>query len=120
MEKYRLGDMEMKFAEIIWKMAPIASGELVKICAVELSWKKSTTYTMLKRLCIRRIFENSNGTVKVLITKEDFLGAQGEEYIDTSFNGSLPKFIATFTKRRKLSSKDIDELKILIDNYQEE
>ena len=119
MEKYKLGEMETAFAEIIWKNAPVASGELVKICEKELNWKKSTTYTMLKRLCQRGIFENDNGLVKVLISKEEFKAAQSEQFIEETFGGSLPMFLTAFTKRNKLSAKEIEEIKNLIDNYKE-
>lgn len=120
MEKYKLGEMETAFAEIIWDNSPIASGELVKICEKELEWKKSTTYTMLKRLCQREIFENDNGTVKVLISKEDFKAAQSEEFVEETFGGSLPMFLTAFTKRNRLSAKEIEEIKNLIDSYKEE
>ena len=119
MEKYKLGEMETAFAEIIWKNAPVASGELVKICEKELNWKKSTTYTMLKRLCQRGIFENDNGVVKVLISKEEFKAAQSEQFIEGTFGGSLPMFLTAFTKRNKLSAKEIEEIKNIIDNYKE-
>ena len=119
MEKYKLGEMETAFAEIIWNNAPVSSGELVKICEKELNWKKSTTYTMLKRLCQREIFENFNGTVKVLITKDEFKAAQSEEFIEETFGGSLPMFLTAFTKRNKLSAKEIEEIKSLIDSYKE-
>lgn len=119
MEKYKLGEMETAFAEIIWNTAPVTSGELVKICEKELEWKKSTTYTMLKRLCQRGIFENDNGTVKVLITHDEFKSAQSKEFIEETFEGSLPMFLTAFTKRNKLSAKEIEEIKNLIDNYKE-
>ena len=119
MEKYKLGEMETAFAEIIWSNAPVTSGELVKICEKELKWKKSTTYTMLKRLCQRGIFENENGTVKILITRDEFKAAQSEEFISETFGGSLPMFLTAFTKHNKLSAKEIEEIKNLIDNYKE-
>ena len=119
MEKYKLGEMETAFAEIIWNNAPVTSGELVKICEKELKWKKSTTYTMLKRLCQRGIFENENGTVKILITRDEFKSAQSKEFIEETFEGSLPMFLTAFTKRNKLSAKEIEEIKNLIDNYKE-
>ena len=119
MEKYKLGEMETAFAEIIWNDAPVTSGELVKICEKELEWKKSTTYTMLKRLCQRGIFENENGTVKILITRDEFKAAQSEEFISETFGGSLPMFLTAFTKHNKLSAKEIEEIKNLIDNYKE-
>ena len=106
MEQFKLGEMEQKFADIIWECQPISSGELVKICETKLSWKKSTTYTMLKRLCQRNIFENKNGVVISLMSKEDFSVSQGEEFLNESFSGSLPMFLTAFTKRKKMSEKE--------------
>lgn len=120
MEQYKLGEMEQRFADLIWLRAPIPSGELVKLCEEELSWKKSTTYTMLKRLCDREIFENQKGMVTVLMTKEDFVAAQGEQFLSETFGGSLPRFLAAFTRRNKLSDKEIRELQRLIDEHKEE
>ena len=120
MEQFKLGEMEQKFADIIWECQPISSGELVKICETKLSWKKSTTYTMLKRLCQRNIFENKNGVVISLMSKEDFSVSQGEEFLNESFSGSLPMFLTAFTKRKKMSEKERLEIKKLIDEYQED
>ena len=120
MEKFKLGEMETAFAEIIWENAPVTSGNLVKICEEKLEWKKSTTYTMLKRLCQRELFENDNGTVKVIVTKEEFKAAQSEEFVQQTFGGSLPMFLTAFAKRKKLSQKEIEEIKKLIDSYKEE
>ena len=78
MEPYKLGEMEQKFADLIWEHAPISTGELVKLCEQAFDWKRTTTYTMLKRLCLRNLFENANGTVQIKTTKEDFQAAQGE------------------------------------------
>jgi len=114
----RLGKMEEKFANIIWEKEPIPSGELVKICLNELDWKKSTTYTMLKRLCKRGIFKNENSIVRALISKDDYLSEQSKNFIDKSFNGSLPLFIAAFANRNKLSEKEIAEIKAFINNYE--
>ncbi len=117
MVEYRLGAMETKFAEIMWNNEPITSGELVKLCEIELSWKKSTTYTMLRRLCERGIFQNKNGIVFSLLSKEEFNALQSEKFVEETFDGSLPQFLAAFTLRRKLSKKEIDELQKLIDGY---
>lgn len=119
MEDYKLGAMETKFAELIWDNEPIASGELVKLCEKELSWKKSTTYTMLRRLCERKIFQNQNGLVCSIITKQEFQGLQSETFVKETFNGSLPHFLAAFTTRRKLSENEIDELQRLINQNKE-
>lgn len=115
MEAYKLGAMETKFAELIWDNAPISSGELVKLCEKELNWKKSTTYTMLKRLCQRNIFENNGGAVFSLMSKQDFSALQSELFVEETFDGSLPKFLAAFTARKKLSDQEINELQKLID-----
>lgn len=120
MEQYKLGEMEQKFADLIWENAPIGSGDLTRLCEKAFAWKRTTTYTMLKRLCDRKIFENDNGTVTALMTKEEFRAAQGEQFINETFDGSLPRFLAAFSRRKKLSDKEILELKRMIDTYEEE
>lgn len=119
MEQLKLGEMEQRFADMIWDNAPISSGELVKMCASALNWKKSTTYTMLKRLCKREIFENNKGTVSALISKDDFAAAQGEQFLNETFGGSLPQFFAAFTRRNKLSTNEMQELQRLIEKHKE-
>lgn len=120
MEQYRLGEMEQKFADLIWGNAPVSSGELTKLCESAFAWKRTTTYTMLKRLCDRKIFANNNGTVTALMTKEEFQAAQGEHFINETFDGSLPRFLTAFSRRKKLSDREILELKKLIDSYEED
>ena len=115
MAEYKLGEIEMRFAEIIWNNEPLTSGELVKLAEKELLWKKSTTYTILRKICEREIFKNENGTVTSLINKEEFLAAQSERFIEETFSGSLPKFLSAFTMKKKLSNKEIEELQKLID-----
>ena len=119
MEELRLGAVESKFADIIWNKEPIPSGELVKLCNQKLEWKKSTTYTMLKRLCERGIFKNENGVVSSILTKEEFGAAQSERIIEDTFDGSLPAFIAAFASRKKLSEKDVEEIQKMIDEIRE-
>jgi BlaI family penicillinase repressor len=119
MKKYKLGEKEQKFADLIWEHEPITSRELTELCSKEFDWKRTTTYTMLKRLSDRGIFENKNGTVISLMSKDEFLGAQGERFIEESFGGSLPKFLATFTRHKKLSNREIREIERLIDEYKE-
>ncbi len=114
MAEYRLGEIEMRFAEIIWAHEPLTSGELVKLCGEELNWKKSTTYTILRRLCNRGLFRNADGEVRSLVTKEDFLSGQSEQFIDESFGGSLPGFLAAFSRRKKLSEEEIAEIRKII------
>ncbi|MCC5908919.1 MAG: BlaI/MecI/CopY family transcriptional regulator [Clostridiaceae bacterium] len=118
MKEYKLTDMEGKFADIIWDHEPIPSGTLVKLCEAELDWKKSTTYTMLKRLEGKKIFENDNGMVKSLITKDDFYAEQSKQFVEQTF-GSLPKFLAAFSRSKKMSDKEIDELQRLINEHKE-
>lgn len=119
MDETRLGAVESRFADIIWNNEPLSSGELVKKCEKELSWKKSTTYTVLKKLCERGIFKNENGTVTSLISKEELESRQSEKFVEENFEGSLPAFIAAFTKRKKLSEKDMKEIKELLEKFGE-
>ena len=112
----KLGAMEMRFAELIWQNEPINSGELVKLCEKELSWKKSTTYTMLRRLCQRGIFQNESSIVSAVMTREEFDARETTDFVEEKFNGSLPRFLAAFTARKKLSDAEIDALQKLIDD----
>ena len=120
MFKYQLGDADAKFADIIWKNEPIQSGELVKICETEMSWKKSTVYTVLKKLCVRGIFENKDSVVTSKISREEFMQLQSKEFIDSTFEGSLPGFLTAFMGGQKINKKQADEIKKLIDQYEEE
>jgi predicted transcriptional regulator len=119
MEPYKLGEMEQKFADIIWAKEPVSSRTLTELCAEAFDWKRSTTYTMLKRLCERGIFQNQGGTVTSLQSKQEFTAAQGEQFLKETFDGSLPKFLAAFTGRNKLSEREIDEIQRLIDAHKE-
>ena len=116
MSDYTMGAAEMRFAYIIWEHEPVASGELVKLCVKELNWKKSTTYTVLRRLCQKGIFTSENGTVTSLMSRQMFQARQSEVVIEESFAGSLPAFVAAFTSRKKLSTKEGKELKKIIEN----
>ena len=118
MEEYALGVIESRFADMVWETAPLTTGELVKRCEQELGWKRTTTYTVLKKFEKRGIFENQKGTVVVLISKEEFYGRQSEEYVEKSFGGSLPGFLTAFTSRKKLSKKEIEEIRKLIDGME--
>ena len=115
MAEYRLGEVEMRFATLSWENEPIASGELAKLSEKELNWKKSTTYTILKRLCERELFQNVGGVVTSLVSKQLFLAKQSEQFIEDNFEGSLPGFITAFTSGRKLTRKEIVELQRIID-----
>ena len=118
MEQTKLGAVEARFADLIWANAPITSGALVKLCEAELNWKKSTTYTVLKKLCERGLFANNGGTVTPLLTREEYYGQQSHAFVEESFQGSLPAFIAAFTQRRKLSAKEVAEIRAMIDSME--
>ena len=119
-EEMKLGVVEAQFADIVWQNEPLSSGELVKLCDEKLKWKKSTTYTVLKKLCERGIFKNENGSVTSVVSKDEFYAIQSEKFVDETFEGSLPAFIAAFTARKTLSEKDIAEIRRMIDNYKED
>lgn len=106
----------MKFAEIIWRMEPVASGELVKAAEKELGWKKSTTYTIIKRLCQKGIFSNDNGIVTSNMKLMEFQAKQTAQFVDDTFAGSLPKFLTAFVSQKKLSEAEIKELLEIIEN----
>lgn len=101
MSDYKLGAMELRFADLIWANEPISSGELVKLCARELEWKKSTTYTMLKRLCNRGIFQNTHSVVTALLSKQELLALQSEAFVAETFDGSLAPLFGRFHLTRK-------------------
>lgn len=115
MDDKRLGAVETRFADIIWQNEPLPSRELVALCEERLNWKKSTTYTVLKKLCERGIFINDGGTVSSVISKSEFYSMQSEKFVEDTFEGSLPSFIAAFTSRKKLSAEEIAEIKQMID-----
>ena len=117
MKDYQMGNVESRFADIIWQNEPISSTNLAKQAESILGWKKSTTYTVLKRLCEKGIFKNNNGTVISLISREDFYSAKSEKFVDESFGGSLPAFIAAFTKRKNLNKEEIEQIRKMIDDY---
>ena len=117
MSDYQLGNIESSFADIIWEREPIKSAELVKISEEKFGWKKSTTYTVLKRLCEKGIFKNNNGIVISLTSREDFYSVKSEKFIDESFGGSLPAFIAAFTKRKNLKKEEIEQIQKMINDY---
>ncbi len=119
MKEYKLAESEEKFAELIWQNEPIGSGNLVKLCEKEMNWKKSTTYTVLKKLCEKGIFQNENALVSSLITKEEYYANQSIRFVEDTFGGSLPKFLTAFIGGKKLSKHQAEELKKLIDDHEE-
>lgn len=117
MDDLRLGLVETRFADLIWANEPISSGNLVKLCAKELEWKKSTTYTVLKKLCEKGIFQNVNGVVTSLLSQKEFQSRQSKRFVEDTFSGSLPAFIAAFAENGGLSDNDITEIRKMIDAY---
>ena len=117
MNNCQLGEMEQRFAELIWAHAPVASGELVRLCAEAFAWKKSTTYTMLHRLCERGIFENREGTVHTVLTREAWLSMQSEAFVEETFSGSLPRFLSAFASRKALNEEEVAALEQMIAEY---
>ena len=119
MPQYRLGEVETAFANLIWDNEPLTSSRLVELCGEKLSWKKSTTYTVLRRLCQKGVFQNEGGVVTSLIGREEVAARQSEEFVDQAFDGSLPRFLAAFASRKKLSGEEIAELQKLIEKNRE-
>lgn len=119
MDELKLGVVESKFADIIWANEPLPSGELVKRCEAELHWKKPTTYTVLRKLCERGIFQNVDGTVSSVISRSDFYAMQSEKFVEETFEGSLPAFLAAFTTRKALTAQEIAQIRAMIDGIEE-
>ena len=120
MEDMKLGLVESRFADIVWKNEPIHSRELTKICEKELNWKRTTTYTVLKKLCNRGIFQNQDGIVSSLISKAEFYAIQREKFVEETFDGSLPAFINAFSSRKKLTAEEIAQVRQMIDSFEAE
>ena len=115
----KLYDAEYRFACIVWEKEPIPSGELAKLCAQRLGWKRTTAYTVLKKLCDRGLFRNDGGTVTAAVSREEFHARQSERFVEETFDGSLPAFLAAFTSRKKLTREEIRQLQKLIDESRE-
>ena len=119
MEQFKLYESEYRFASIVWESEPVGSGDLVALCYERLGWKKSTTYTVLKKLCERGVLKNENATVSAIVKQEQVQRYESEQFVERIFDGSLPSFITAFMQDKKLSEKDADGLKMLIDSYKE-
>ena len=115
MEEMRLGVIEEKFADIIWAHAPLTTRELVNICAEELNCARTTTYTVLKKLCDRGMAKMEKGMVTSLVTKDEFHAVISEKFVNKNFQGSLPAFVAAFTSRKELSAEEVAQLREMID-----
>ncbi len=120
MKDLQLGVVEARFADIIWQNEPLSSAELAKLSEEQLNWKKTTTYTVLKRLCDKGIFQNLKGTVTSVISKSEFYSLKSERFVDEAFKGSLPAFLAAFCSRKSLTSEEISALRELVEQYGEE
>ena len=118
MDDVKLGVVEGRFADIVWEHAPLSTKELVALCAEKLEWKRTTTYTVLKKLCLRGIFAMEKGLVTVLIPKDKFHTIQCKKFVEKNFSGSLPAFIAAFTSGKSLSQKELQEVRQLLDTYE--
>ncbi len=119
MAEWKLGVVESRFADIIWQNQPMTTQELVKRCEAELEWKRTTTYTVLKRLSDRGLFQNEGGMVTACLSREEFYARQSEQVVEESFAGSLPAFVAAFTARKSLTADEVAEIRRLIDTYEE-
>ena len=113
-----MGAAESRFADLVWEFEPVASGKLSKIAEERLGWKKTTSFTVLKRLCDKGFFRNDKGTVTSLISREEFYSRQSESFVDTAYKGSLPAFVAAFTERKGLEQDDLDEIRRMLDEYE--
>ena len=120
MADIELGAVQAQFADLVWQHEPVSSGELVKICERELHWKKPTTYTVLRKLCEKGLFQNVNGTVTALISRHDFYAAKSEQFVEETFGGSLPAFLAAFISRKSLSDTEAKEIQGMIDAFRKE
>ena len=115
MAELQMGMVESKFADIIWRTAPVTSSQLVKLGEAEMGWKRTTVHTVLRRLCDKGLFQNDGGLVTVKMSREEFYARQSRQYVDDSFHGSLPAFIAAITQGRRLTEEERDELRRMID-----
>lgn len=117
METPKVFESEYRFCLILWEHEPIKSGELVNLCREHLGWKPTTTYTVIRRLSERGVLKNENTVVSALVSKEEVQAAEADEMVEKTFGGSLPAFIAAFTKNRKLSEEELDTVQQMIDRY---
>ncbi|MBQ2755251.1 MAG: BlaI/MecI/CopY family transcriptional regulator [Oscillospiraceae bacterium] len=120
MSEMKLGMVESRFADIIWQNEPLSTHKLVELCEEKLKWKRTTTYTVLKRLSERGMFQNNGGVVTSIVSRNDFYSMQSEKFIDETFNGSLPAFLTAFTARKSLTEEEIAHLKRIVAEHEEE
>lgn len=115
-----IGEVQERFANLVWDHEPIPSGQLVKLCEQELNWKKTTTYTVLRKLCEKGLFRNEDGLVSAVLTREQFASRRSEQFVDNAFHGSLPAFVAAFTAQKGLSAQEAEEIQQMIDKFRKE
>lgn len=120
MSEYQMGPIESRFADMIWENEPITAAELARRCENVFHWKKTTTYTVLKRLCTKGLFETVSGVVTSLVSKQDFDAKQSQEFVDTHFDGCFPSFLAAFTTKRRLTAEEVAALRKIMAEYPEE
>ena len=120
MAELQMGEIESRFADIIWDHEPISSGMLAKYSEEQLNWKKTTSFTVLKRLCNKGIFQNNKGIVTSLISRDEFYSMQSEKFVEETFEGSLPAFLAAFTSRNHLTREEVAQLRRIVEEYEEE
>lgn len=113
----KIFESEYRFCLILWEHEPVKTTELVQLCREKLEWKRTTTYTVMKRLDERGVLKNENGTVTSLVSKDEVQAAEIDELVEKKFEGSLPSFIAAFTRHRKMSGQEIDEVQRMIDEF---
>lgn len=118
MSDIKLGVVEASFAAIIWENEPLTTKELVALCEQKLQWKRTTTYTVLKKLCDRGIFTTNDRVVTSLLSKDAFHAIQSEQFVEENFHGSLPAFITAFTARKVPSAEELAEIKKLMDTFE--
>ena len=119
MAEYQLGEMEARFVDLIWTHGPINSTELVRLSEEVMKWKKSTTYTILKRLCDKGILKNEDAVVSAAVSRDEFFARQSRRFVEDSFGGSLPRFLASFIGGKQLSKRQAEELVRLINEHRE-
>ncbi|MBO4879318.1 MAG: BlaI/MecI/CopY family transcriptional regulator [Clostridia bacterium] len=118
MKELRMGELEERFANIIWENEPIYSGELSKLAFEALNWKKTTAFTVLHKLCEKGIVQNNHGTVTSILSKDEYKARRSEQFVEKTFNGSLPAFVAAFTTKKQLSKEEIAELRRMVDEFE--
>ena len=119
MAEIQLGVIEARYADMIWEREPVTSSELVKLTAEAFHWKRTTAHNVLRRLCDKGLFQNDNGTVTARVSRQEFYARQSKQFVEDTFDGSLPAFIAAFTKNSRLTAAEAAEIRRMIDEAEE-